>query len=226
MAIKLAKGHEPFTAAFAGSMILFGILSLALAYHWLLLLLFSLSFVLLLFNLFFFRDPERKPPVTGDDRNTCVLAPADGVVFKVGTEFFPEEGREMFVIKIRMSLFNVHVNRCPFTSEILEIKRESGSFWPQSPLTQGKTRKNAKQTYKLAGEGFIGYMVQIAGFVARRCVRYHEPGTSLKAGERIGLIRYGSEVDIWLPIDLFKLKIKRKIKIKAGKTIIATMKVD
>ncbi|MFW9993438.1 MAG: phosphatidylserine decarboxylase [Candidatus Odinarchaeota archaeon] len=226
MGIKLAKGHEPLTAAFAGSGLLFGILSLVWAFHWLLLLFFSLSILLFLFNLLFFRDPERRPALVGGTDGFAVLAPADGIIFKAGVEKFPLDGKEMIVIKIRMSLFDVHVNRCPFDARIGTISREEGSFWPMSPLTQGKTRTNAKQIVELVGRGFIGYMVQISGFVARRCVLYHSTGTDLNAGERIGMIRYGSEVDTWLPADQCQLKIAEGKKTRAGKTVIAIVKTE
>ncbi|MHA1167540.1 MAG: phosphatidylserine decarboxylase [Candidatus Hodarchaeales archaeon] len=219
MTIRIAKGHEPFTFVFITSSLMFTFLTIWLSYHVIPLFLLITSLTLTIFNILFFRDPDRTCRTR--DKN-CIIAPADGTVFEIGEEFNEEEGMKMIVIKIRMSLFNVHVNRSPCNGIIDSIKREKGSFWPMSLITQSKTKGNAKQIVRMiCDNGIIIYLVQISGFVARRCVLYWEKGSRLKAGQRIGMIRYGSEVDTWIPINKYDVIIQKGEKTKAGQAVIA-----
>lgn len=219
MKFRIAKGHEPFTFVFFVSTLMFIILAVWLSYHVIPVLLLISSMILGIFNILFFRDPDRTIEAQYED---CIIAPADGVVFEIGKELNKDEGMEMTVIKIRMSLFNVHVNRSPCNGIIDSVKVEKGSFWPMSWVTQKKTRSNARQTVRMiCDNGIIVYLVQISGFVARRCVLYGYKGTKLRVSQRIGMIRYGSEVDTWIPAKNYEVIIKKGEKTKAGQTVIA-----
>lgn len=154
--------------------------------------------VLTLWCVYFFRDPERYTPT----RKGLVICPADGVVQSVIKAAPPEElgmGSEpMTRIAVFMNVFNVHVNRVPIDGTISVVSYRPGKFLNAS--LDKASIDNERMSLKVTGEDGteIGF-VQIAGLVARRILCYAKVGDSYRAGQRFGLIRFGSRVDIYLP---------------------------
>ena len=147
---------------------------------------------------YFFRDPERVTPL-GD---SLVISPADGRVSAIESVIPPPEldlPREMMTrISIFMNVFDVHVNRSPIAARIIKLTYVPGLF-VNAELDKA-SEDNERQALTLqTGAGVNIGVVQIAGLIARRIVKFVDEGTSLQAGQRFGLIRFGSRVDVYLP---------------------------
>lgn len=170
--------------------------------------------ILAIFAIYFFRNPERVVP----HEPGAAVSPADGRVVKIESrpDPFGEEPRQC--ISVFMSVFNVHVNRAPVAGEVKDIRYFPGKFFNAS-LDKAST-DNERCAWRLAGKGEEWIMVQIAGLIARRIVPWAEFGDSLARGERIGLIRFGSRVDLYLPKD-YAPAVDLGAKVFAGQTIIA-----
>ena len=168
----------------------------------------------------FFRDPERVPPPVSD----AVLAPADGKVVEV-TPFGGwrgPDGEPLTQIGIFMSPLDVHVNRAPAAGRVESVERRPGRFlaaWKPTASLQNEQTVIRLQT----AAGDI-WMVQIAGVLARRIVTWVRPGDKLEAGERIGLIRFGSRVDLILPAR-FSVQVRPGQRAVAGVTVVAVLSV-
>ena len=177
-------------------------------------LLFWLAF---LFSLHFFRDPERVPPA-GDN---LAASPADGTVVRIGEQESPF-GEKAVCISIFMSVFNVHVNRSPVSCTVEAIRYFPGKFFNAS--LDKASRDNERCAWLLADEkNNLWCMVQIAGLVARRIVCRAEPGDQLFRGQRLGMIRFGSRVDLYLPAG-YAPAVETGSKVFGGETIIARKK--
>ena len=143
---------------------------------------------------YFFRDPERVVPVLPD----VAVSPADGKVIRVETCPEPFTGAARVRISIFMSLFSVHVNRFPLAGTVERIQYHPGSFFNAS--LDKASEKNERCAFLIRdADGHAWTMTQIAGLVARRIVCRVDPGDELARGERCGLIRFGSRVDLYLP---------------------------
>ena len=156
----------------------------------------TITFVLTLFAVYFFRNPDRIPP----DDVKAIVAPADGKVIFVGkvpeSRYF--DGQEVTKVSIFMNVFNVHVNRVPFNCTVLDQFYNKGRFLNAS--LDKASLENEQSGMLLETESGIKVLcVQIAGLVARRIVSYPENGDQLKRGQRYGLIRFGSRVDLYFP---------------------------
>ncbi len=149
---------------------------------------------LTLFAIYFFRNPERTPP-EGDD---AIVAPADGKIIFIGK--VPEEryfgGQEVTKISIFMNVFNVHVNRVPVNSRVIDQFYNKGRFLNAS-LDKASLENEQSGLLLETAAGRKILCVQIAGLVARRIVSYPETGDQLVRGQRFGLIRFGSRVDLY-----------------------------
>ncbi len=180
-----------------------------------------LAAVATLWCAYFFRDPERVTPV----RDGIVVAPADGRVSRV-TNAVPagELGlgdRPLPRVSIFMSVFDCHVNRSPVTGKIERIVYRPGAF-VNADLDKA-SEDNERNSFLVATDrGRIG-VVQIAGLVARRIVCFVRQGASVGVGERIGLIRFGSRVDVYLPEGVRPLVAEGQTAI-AGETVIADLR--
>jgi len=166
-------------------------------------------FGLLLFNLNFFRDPERSVP----EGEGLFICPADGKVIRA------ESGESGSRVDIFMNVFNVHVNRAPMAGRITHVKYVPGKFVNAS--FDHASEENERNRFEMetdSGER-IGF-TQISGLIARRIVAYSAVGDHVKAGERIGMIRFGSRVDCEIPAG-FELDVKVGDHVTAGETIIA-----
>ncbi|MBW1971280.1 MAG: phosphatidylserine decarboxylase family protein [Deltaproteobacteria bacterium] len=210
---------NPTTYPIAKEGFIFIIPLLALTLFFLLIgyLILGIVFLFLsLFSLFFFRNPKRNPPK--DEK--AIVSPADGKVIEISS-IYEEKFLKKDVIKISifMNLFNVHINRAPITAKVENIKYTPGKFLPAN--SRDSSIKNEKNTLLMATQiGFQFLLVQIAGIIARRIVCYAKKGENLLKGEIVGMIRFGSRVDLYIPKDICEISVKIGEKVKAGETIL------
>lgn len=171
--------------------------------------------------IFFFRDPDRVTPVN----DKLVISPADGVVQKIGQFPLPPElnmGDELRTrISIFLNVFNVHVNRVPASGTIKVLHYHPGKFFNAS--LDKASIDNERQTVLMTTKDNKDIaFVQIAGLIARRIVCHLEEGQEVKSGERFGIIRFGSRMDIYLPQGVNPLVIEGQQSV-AGETILADL---
>jgi len=185
-----------------------------IAYYLGLTVLFWLFLMLFLFIVNFFRDFDQDTP-HGDD---LYISPASGKVINADSN---EEGGR---INIFMNVFDVHVNRAPMAGRITDMTYTEGKFMNAS--FEKACDENERNRFDLeTGQGVKVSFTQISGLLARRIVSYVTVGDHVEAGQRIGMIRFGSRVDNILPTD-FELCSKVGDKVVAGKTILARRKVQ
>ena len=169
---------------------------------------------------YFFRDPERHP--INDD--SFLVSPADGLITNISDQTGPIElqleNKTYTKVSIFMNVFNCHVNRTPSSGTVEEINYKPGKFLNAS--LDKSSEENERNYYKIkdskSGEEII--IVQIAGLIARRIVCEVEQGQSLKQGDRIGMIRFGSRVDIYFKNKKILAKIGQNV--TAGESLIAS----
>jgi phosphatidylserine decarboxylase len=196
---------------FALGPLLLGIVALAL--HWIWtggILIFLGAFVL-----FFFRDPERTPP---PDPET-IVSPADGRIMEIVEE--ARDGHPGRRISIFLSIFDVHVNRAPVVGRITAIEYRSGKFY--AAMRGRASAENEQNAIHVSSEHGEVVFKQIAGWIARRIVCWKAVGDSVTRGERVGMIRFGSRVDIWLP-DRVEILIRPGRHVAGGTSILARWK--
>ena len=180
----------------------------------------SILIIITIWVYYFFRDPERHP--INDD--TYLVSPADGLITDISERTGPVElqleNTTFTKASIFMNVFNCHVNRTPLTGTIEEINYKPGKFLNAS--LDKASEENERNYYKIkcskSGEEII--IVQIAGLIARRIVCEVEQGQSLKQGDRIGMIRFGSRVDIYFKNKKVLAKIGQNV--VAGESLIAS----
>ncbi|MCL4321480.1 MAG: phosphatidylserine decarboxylase family protein [Deltaproteobacteria bacterium] len=179
-------------------------------------------FILYIFNIYFFRDPERKTDLKEDE----IVCPADGrVIFlqKVFDDRFLN--REAVKLSIFMSLFDVHVNRAPVNGKVEKIIYNKGRFFSANlDKASLENEFNGIILNSNISGGRIAKIafVQIAGLVARRIVCTIKEGDEITAGERFGLIKYGSRLDLYLPLD-FKSYVRINDRVFSGKTVLGRL---
>lgn len=173
----------------------------------------GVSFLALsLFVVFFFRDPERVIPA----EESVVVSPADGKIVGIVSE---PDGTSR--VSIFLSLFNVHINRAPVTGEVESVRYIPGKFKVAfDPAASVQNEQNVLVIRQ--GPDRIKFS-QIAGILARRIVCWKKPGDPVRKGERVGLIRFGSRVDIFLPVNV-ALSVKVGDKVQGGASIIGRIK--
>ena len=174
----------------------------------------AVSFLLILFVLYFFRNPERTPPADVQ----AVVSPADGVVVVVERVSETPLGCPALKISIFMSVFNVHVNRVPFDGTVVDVFYHRGKFFDARDGRASCENERNGILLEIPGGARIAF-VQIAGLIARRIVCYATIGDDLKRGERYGLIRFGSRLDVYLPVDMEPLVKLGDIAV-AGETVL------
>jgi len=150
--------------------------------------------IIFIFVLQFFRDPQRIPALGRD----LVLSPADGRIVVVAKANDPYAGREALKISVFMNVFNVHSNRSAVNGSVKEIQYFPGKF-VNADLDKAST-ENERNAVVIDANGQLVTLVQVAGLIARRILCYIHVGDRLKAGERYGFIRFGSRVDVYLPL--------------------------
>ncbi|MBP7865204.1 MAG: phosphatidylserine decarboxylase [Acidobacteria bacterium] len=174
--------------------------------------------VLTVFFVNFFRDPARRVP-PGEN----AVSPADGRVIAVkGLDPAANEGYVQF-ISIFMNVLDVHVNRSPVPGRVLEYRHCPGKFLPA--YAERAPFENERNVIVVEGAHGRLRFSQVAGILARRIVFRKRVGDTLEKGDRIGMIRFGSRVDIWLPAGLVAA-VKPGDRVRAACTIIATKKTD
>lgn len=164
--------------------------------------------------IFFFRDPERKSPA-GEN---LVLSPADGQVIKI-EDFsshpdLPGPGK---VVSIFLSLLDVHFTRSPFPAEVKKVEYQPGKFFPA--YREEASNQNESNSLLLQGEKGPVFLKQMVGVAARRIKCYVKPGDRVAAGQKIGLMYFGSRVDLYLPAQVV-LKVGLNQKVKGGLSVI------
>jgi len=163
------------------------------------------------FCVFFFRDPERRPP----DEATALLAPADGRVTEAGPANEGEPGTQR--VSIFLSILDVHVNRAPAAGEVRAVRYREGAF--RAAFRKDAAERNERNELEMTtGRGTIRIR-QIAGVVARRIVCRVRAGDRLARGERFGLIRFGSRTDLLLPAGV-NLAVRPGDRVRGGLTVI------
>ncbi len=146
------------------------------------------------FTLHFFRDPERVIP----HADGLAVSPADGRIIKIEKRPDPFDGKERTCISVFMNVFNVHVNRSPVAGTVTELRYHPGKFINAS--FDKASEHNERCSWQVTdAEGRLWTFVQIAGLIARRIVPHAEQGDILDRGQRFGMIRFGSRVDLYLP---------------------------
>jgi phosphatidylserine decarboxylase len=210
--VPIAREGRPFIAIFAVATLV-----LALIADWLLVP----GLILTAWCIYFFRDPDRVTPV----RTGLVISPADGVVVSVGPAPWPKElamGEEQVQrVCIFMNVFDVHVNRTPTDGRVVKLAYVPGAFVNAS-LDKASEQNERQLVAMETRDGRPLAFVQIAGLVARRIVCKISEGQTLLAGERMGMIRFGSRVDVYLPPDVAP-QVALGQRCVAGETVIADL---
>jgi len=165
---------------------------------------FFAGILLTIFLFLFFRDPERSAESSGD---TDVLSPADGKILEA------QDNK----LSIFMNIHNVHVNRSPVDGEVTDIRYRKGGKLPAFHKDSDRNERNTITIQTKLGKVTVA---QISGAVVRRIVCYIHRDEAVAKGQRIGMIRFGSRVDVTLPTE-YSLAVTRGQKVKAGKTVIA-----
>jgi phosphatidylserine decarboxylase len=216
LSLVLAPPHpagRPFIYAGAGVALLGGLV----LGSWL----FWLGAAFTLFCLYFFRDPKRVPPA----RHDLVLAPADGKVVLVGPAIPPAElemgDQPRWRVAIFLSVLDVHVNRSPVQGRVSRISYRHGKFMDASLEKASEDNERNALRFDLP-DGRDLACVQIAGLVARRIVCTAHEGDRLMAGERFGIIRFGSRTDVYLPVGVKPLVLVGQTMI-GGESILAEL---
>lgn len=209
--LKAGIGICPEGLPFIGIFGFTALLAAILGWRWPTVLLWALC----IFTIYFFRDPAR---VITEGEGIAV-SPADGTVVKIELRRDPFTNEEAQCVSIFMSVFNVHVNRAPVACKVKSIRYIPGKFFNAS-LDKAST-DNERCLWQLEAEkGQLWTMVQIAGLIARRIVPRAQLGDDLLRGERMGLIRFGSRVDLYLPND-YVPAVDKGAKVYGGQTVIA-----
>jgi phosphatidylserine decarboxylase len=171
--------------------------------------------IIALFVLQFFRDPARVIP---QDPN-AVLSPADGRIVVVGKAHDPYANREALKISVFMNVFNVHSNRAPVDGKIEKVDYFPGQF-VNADLDKASTENERNALVITAANGATVSCVQVAGLIARRILCYVDAGDVLARGQRYGFIRFGSRVDVYLPLSA-QPKVAVGDKVSATETVLA-----
>lgn len=205
----IAREGWPFLA---GSVII-----AVLASHFVGGILATLAWIIALFVLQFFRDPPREIPQQAD----AVLSPADGRVIKVERTQDVYGEREAILVSVFMNVFNVHSNRSPVDGMIQKVQYFPGKF-VNADLDKASSENERNAIVLTTANQRTVTFVQVAGLIARRILCYVKPGDVLSRGQRYGFIRFGSRVDVYLPLDA-QIKVSIGDKVSATTTILATL---
>ena len=174
--------------------------------------LFLIFLILLIFTFYFFRDPERVVPL-GDD---ILVSPADGLITNISEH---KEGKKSYTkVSIFLSVFNVHIQRLPLSGQITKIDYIEGKFINATLDKASEENERLRLTLK-SGSNVI-YITQIAGLIARRIICYLKTNERVNQGERYGIIKFGSRVDIQFP-NSYNLMVSIGQQCIGGETIIA-----
>jgi phosphatidylserine decarboxylase len=217
--LKLTRyGKDVLIAILIISVILFS-LAIWTDEVWLRIVLIVVGLFLSIFSLNFFRDPDRTIQANGKDIEKLIISPADGLVVGI-SEIDEQEFLKCrtTLISIFMSPMDVHVNRAPINGKVEFLRYVKGEFLvadhPES------THRNERMLIGMAGSAGRILFAQVAGYIARRIVCEAKIGDTLKSGERFGMIKFGSRVDVFIPIGATIL-VKNGDRVSAGATVLA-----
>jgi phosphatidylserine decarboxylase len=207
--VPVRREGYPFIAAFGGAAIILGLVWGPF---------FWIGLALTAWCAYFFRDPERVTPV--DDR--FVISPADGIVSALGPAVPPRElglgTTEMTRVSVFMNVFSCHVNRSPVRGRIARVEHRPGKFL-NAELDKASDENERNGLVIESPNGTVA-VVQVAGLVARRILCWVDAGTNIGVGDRFGLIRFGSRLDVYLPAEAAPRVAIGQTAI-AGETVIA-----
>jgi phosphatidylserine decarboxylase len=208
--IPIVKEGVPFVAAAGGAAMLAG----ALGWAWLAGVLGTAT----LFTAWFFRNPRRVAPRTAG----AVVSPGDGRIVEISEEYEPRFLKDLGIrISIFLNVFDVHVNRIPCAGRIEDVVYQPGRFVAANrPEASLRNEQNALMIRADGGSKVV--CVQVAGLLARRIVSWVSPGEQVACGERFGLIRFGSRMDLFLPLGA-KLRVAVGACVKGGETVLAEL---
>lgn len=173
--------------------------------------------IITLFILQFFRDPPRQLP----EQANAVIAPADGRIVVVGKAYDDYLKRDALKISVFMNVFNVHSTRSPVNGVVEKRWYHEGKFF-NAALDKASLENERNALWIKTTDGQDVTCVQIAGLIARRILCYVDPGSTLSKGQRYGFIRFGSRVDVYLPLTATP-KVTLGEKVSAGSTILAEL---
>jgi phosphatidylserine decarboxylase len=174
----------------------------------------GILFFLGLFIFYFFRDPERVIPTEPG----AVVSPADGRVVVIVEEPLGEGGPIGRRISIFLSIWDVHVQRAPVAGRVGSVVYKPGKFY--AALRSAASEKNEQNVISIVTDGGTLVFKQIAGAIARRVLFWKTEGDTVARGERVGMIRFGSRVDIWLPMEA-EVAVRRGQMVKGGESVLA-----
>ncbi|MNX88670.1 phosphatidylserine decarboxylase [compost metagenome] len=169
----------------------------------------------------FFRDPPRPIPSAPN----AVLAPADGRIVVVEKTQDPYAGREALKISVFMNVFNVHSNRVSVDGKVEKLEYFPGKFVNADLDKASVENERNAIVIRSAQDGKVVTLVQVAGLVARRILCYTKVGDTLSRGQRYGFIRFGSRVDVYLPVDA-RPRVTIGEKVSASSTVLAELDVQ
>ena len=207
----IAREGWPFIAIIA---IVAVLLSLVIGFNWAWPL-----WLLLIFVVQFFRDPPRPIPTQPD----AVLCPADGRIVTVETAHDPYTDREALKISVFMNVFNVHSQRSPVDGAISKVEYFPGAYL-NAAVDKASTENERNALVIQTASGHTVTSVQIAGLIARRILCYVRSGEPLTRGQRYGFIRFGSRVDVYLPVGS-RPRVSIGEKVSASSTILAELEL-
>jgi len=172
------------------------------------------------FVVYFFRDPERTPEAPDD----AVVSPADGRVLTASVRRDDRNplGRPCAQVSIFMSLFNVHVNRMVASGTVKELRHHPGRFFSANLDKASEENERSELTLE-TGDGRTLAVVQVAGLVARRIACWVKPGDRVVRGQRYGLIRFGSRLDVFMPEDT-DIVAEPGDRVRAGESVLGTLR--
>lgn len=199
--MQIRKEGYPFIAVSGAVSLLLVFIGLGLA-----------GFIPVLFVIWFFRDPERTAP----DGKDLVIAPADGTVQDILSTTEERVG-PCTKVSIFMSVFDVHVNRSPVSGTVIDKRYRTGAFHMAN--VGKKTEDNERMILYIENEDGVYRVDQVAGLIARRIISFPEVGERVEAGQRIGLIRFGSLVECYMPAKM-QATLAKGNKTIAGSTVI------
>lgn len=212
--VPIRREGLPFVAAFAVASAVIGMLWSPL---------FWVGMILTAWCAYFFRDPERVVPVDDD----LVVSPADGIVTAVGLAVPPAEiemgSQALLRVSVFMNVFSVHVNRAPVRGAVVRSVHKPGRFL-NAELDKA-SEENERNSLLIDGPHGAVAAVQVAGLVARRILCWAVAGEKVSAGERFGLIRFGSRVDVYLP-EGYTARVAVGQTAIAGETVLAEFNVS
>lgn len=174
---------------------------------------FYLCLAIAVFVCYFFRNPKRVIPAG----ERLILSPADGRIIKIAALPEVDGGAGGYAISIFLSIFDVHVNRAPIAGQLEALEYRRGKF--KVAYDDAASSINEQNVLTISGNGNSLVVKQIAGLIARRVICWKKPGAKMDRGELIGLIRFGSRVDILLPRQV-KVLVKVGDRVKGGSSII------